>query len=864
MTNAVREQIIGTWELAGEIGTELECNQEIFLSGQAEGFLELLEEYQGAIVAIGDVIDNNMPAEEQEKIIPSLEEYCEEIYKLSLCSDKEAYMNQCAVLKSIHEKVSPLLYGIKGKKTALFLPYKYSMWDSLDSIYLAVKDDPDWEAVVMPIPYMEMDKEKDTKEWKYEGGAFVNIPIVSFKEYDITEKQFDVIYIHNPYDNYNLVTSVATEYYSAELKKHCNILVYVPYFFTGKEFPDVHLSLPPYANMDYIILPSQDAYEHMKKYVPQEKLLVLGSPKIDKMLSMSEQKQMPPAWKERIRGRKTVLYNVSLNAILNEGMRAVFKMRYIFDYFKKQSDLVLWWRPHPLMKATLKSMRPQLLGAYEEMERMFILEKIGIYDTTPDSNMAVAATDAFLGDYSSMCSLYGIEGKPIFLTDNRSLEQPTEEERRQLWPGFIGPEFYIWKWEPYHLWDGWIYFYDWTHRMFCKMSRDGQKISVICRMEEAYVMVQAFDTQEPEKTAIHFYPTDENKSGKIYHMESGTWSETERFIGIPLRKYGVISQYGEQWVICPGMEPEFVFVDEKTGKRTFYGGFEKELRKYSRMPEEKLFSGLAQYKDCIYMLSYRVNKLLEFSLETKKWRIYDIGTQRRRFSKVLFDETDFWFWAWDGSCIIQWNKKSGKTKVYDEMPDGYEAFSNIFVSPDTPAFESAFTDSKDGDIIVFPNTANMILKLNRNTGKITQWKLDLPYEEGQRKSSLYNRPGNYMALLWYDEEHILLQTAYDGSFFLVNFKTGKVEEQWTCLLPKEEYEKYRIPMEEMATRNGKDSPYYYQEQGLYCTLKDMMDYFASGADMQAERQHAASTEGIENADGTCGVKVHAYISEQLK
>ena len=866
MTNAVREQIIGTWELAREIGIELERNKEHFLSGQTEAFIELLEEYQGAVVAIGDAIDSNMSEEEQGKIIPSLEEYCEEIYKLSLCSDIEAYEKQCAALKKTHESVSVLIYGIKAKKTALFLPYKYSMWDSLESIYLAAKEDPDWETVVMPIPYVEMDKENDKKEWKYEGSAFVNIPIVSFKEYDISDKQFDVIYIHNPYDSYNLVTSVATEYYSVELKKHCKLLVYVPYFFTGREFPDVHLNLPSYANMDFIILPSDDAYEHMKKYVPQEKLLVLGSPKIDKMLSMSEQKQIPLSWKERIRGRKTVLYNVSLNAILNDGFRAILKMRYIFDYFKKQSDLVLWWRPHPLMKATLKSMRPQLLGAYEEMERMYLLEKIGIYDTTPDSNMAVAATDAFLGDYSSMCSLYGIEGKPLFLTDNYSLEEPTEEERRQLWPGFFGRGLYEWEWNPYLCGDedGYIFFYDWTHRIFGKMSRDGGTISVIRRMEEIYVKVQAFYTKQPEKMAIHFYPCDENKPGKVYHVASDTWSETDLFVGIPLHKYGMITKSGEKWIVLPDKETEFVFVDEKSGKRTYHGGFEKILRPYSQVPEENLFAGGAQYKNYVYLVSYRTNKLLEFQLETKQWKVYDICLNLRRYSTFLYDETDFWFLSWDGSCVIRWNKETGNTKVYDKMPEGYLAFSNAFVNPYTPAFRGCFTTPTMEEMFIFPNAANMILKLNKNTGEIIQWKLALPYEEGQRKSSLYNRPGNYTGVLWYDEDHFLLQTAYDGSMLVVNYKTGKVEERRNCLLPKDEYEKYRVPMEEVASRDGNASPFYYREQGLSCSLKDMMDYFASGADMQAARQHEASTEGIVNADGTCGMKVHAHISEQLK
>ena len=867
MTNAVREQIIGTWELAGEIKTELERGRERFLTEQSEEFLELLEAYQSAIVAIGDAIDQNMSEEEQKEIIPSLEEYCEEIYQLSLCGELESYMNQCAVLSNRHETVSALIYGIKTKKTALFLPYKYSMWDSLESIYLAAREDADWEAVVMPIPYVEMDKEKDTKEWKYEGAAFVNIPIVSFKEYDISDKQFDVIYIHNPYDNYNLVTSVATEFYSAELKKHCKLLVYVPYFFTGREFPAIHMELPAYENMDYIILPSQDAYEHMKKYVPQEKLLVMGSPKIDKMLFMSEQKQIPSVWKERIKGRKTVLYNVSLNAILNEGFHTILKMRYVFDYFKKQSDLVLWWRPHPLMKATLKSMRPHLLGAYEEMEKLFVREKIGIYDTTPDSNMAIAATDAFLGDYSSMCALYGVEGKPIFLTDNRSLEQPAEEERRQLWPVFLGWEFSSWEWKPFLVCDkdDFPYFYDSGHKVFGKMSRDGKQISVIRKMDECYVKIQAFDTEKPEKTTIHFYPADENKPGKVYHVASDTWSESERFMGIPLQKYGIITKYKEYWVICPGKEPEFIFIDERTGKRSYYGGFDKELLKYCQMPEENVLSGaVLQYKEYIYLLAYRVNKFIEFSLKTKKWRIYDIGKDRMRFSCFFYDERDFWFFAWDGSCIVRWNKETGNTRVFDKMPEGYSAFSNAFVGPNTSAFYSPFTNPEMEEIFIFPNTANMILKLNKITGKIEEWKIDLPYEEGQRRSSLYNRPGNYASFLWYDTEHLLMQTAYDGSIYLINYKTGKVVEKRTCLLSEKDYEKYRTPMNEMAVRNGSDSPYYFREHGLTCSLKDMMDYFASGADMQQKRQHEASTEGIANADGSCGRKIHDYIAEQMK
>ncbi|NMB42298.1 MAG: hypothetical protein GX996_10260 [Firmicutes bacterium] len=41
------------------------------------------------------------------------------------------------------------------KLEILFLPYKSSMWDSLESIWRAAKDDPSCDCYVVPIPYYD-------------------------------------------------------------------------------------------------------------------------------------------------------------------------------------------------------------------------------------------------------------------------------------------------------------------------------------------------------------------------------------------------------------------------------------------------------------------------------------------------------------------------------------------------------------------------------------------------------------------------------------------------------------------------------------------------------------------------------------
>ena len=57
-----------------------------------------------------------------------------------------------------------------------------------------------------------------------------NIEVIHYSDYDFKIRRPDVIYIHNPYDNWNHVTSVHPDYYAKNLCQFTEELVYVPYF----------------------------------------------------------------------------------------------------------------------------------------------------------------------------------------------------------------------------------------------------------------------------------------------------------------------------------------------------------------------------------------------------------------------------------------------------------------------------------------------------------------------------------------------------------------------------------------------------------------------------------------------------------
>ena len=83
------------------------------------------------------------------------------------------------------------------------------------------------------------------------------------------------------------------------------------------------------------------------------------------------------------------------------------KMQSVFAYFKEvQEDITLLWRPHPLIPNTIKSMRPVLWDKYKKIVERYRQENWGIYDDSSDMDRAIALSDGYYGDYSSIVHLY--------------------------------------------------------------------------------------------------------------------------------------------------------------------------------------------------------------------------------------------------------------------------------------------------------------------------------------------------------------------------------------------------------------------------------------------------------------------------
>ena len=342
------------------------------------------------------------------------------------------------ILVKLKEKISEF----SAKYRVLFLPYKYSMWDSLESIHEAAQKDPECEAYVMPIPYYDKDDNGNMTEMHDESDLYPkDLDVVSWREHTVDEINPDIIFIHNPYDDGNRITSIHPDYYTRKLVRDDRLVVYVPYYVSYTDDPDMLTSLG-FAGIyaDYVITQSEwyrneyerclDKYRDMGDnaraavdyYDNGHKFAVLGNPKYDKVATLAKKSYLlSDDWHDALfcgaGQRLTLLLDTTVELVLKQRGNVFEKINAVIDVVEENREMALIWRPHPLIEVTISEMAPELEETYRRtIERCRNLDNC-IFDDTPDMHRAMAWSDCFFGKYGSMLELYRHTGKPAVMLD---------------------------------------------------------------------------------------------------------------------------------------------------------------------------------------------------------------------------------------------------------------------------------------------------------------------------------------------------------------------------------------------------------------------------------------------------------------
>jgi hypothetical protein len=576
-------------------------------------------------------------------------------YKTALTSVKTH--NDISLLNNFADDFKTLLERIKFKLEFVFFTYKISMFDSFETVVRACNDDRDIEAFVVPIPYFDKNKDNTLGLMHYEDmrklPEYSDLKIVDFRSYDLKKRRPDAVFINNPYDDNNAVTTVHPDFYCENIGGYTDLLVYIPYFVTNESDDEKTMIGRHFVETtgcifsDRVFVQSENArasysfqYTDIVKYLKNaeelkahsDKFVSTGSPKFEKVIRETEASyDIPSDWAKKIYrpdgSKKTVIFfNTGITAMLyysydqtEKKVRDTYinKLESILSEFEKRDDCVLLWRPHPLMESTVKTMRPALLAEYKSIVADFLAKDFGIYDTTDDFHAAVSVSDAFFGDISSVQYLFTLCGKPSLkagyklLGDNYFIDSFVK----------IGDDFYftvrgyniLWKAgsdnkacaEAILPCDSDFFVFG-----FSGMTHNAGKIYITPENASDIII---YDIKERKATVFDYdkslMPKEQSAARKIAKFK-GVFSDNE-FIYFIGNSYPAIIKY-----------------NTLTGEKIYFTDYVKKLAFGKNSPDhngtEMLINDYDYLDGSIYLASERLKGFLKVSTKTGKTSLYKI------------------------------------------------------------------------------------------------------------------------------------------------------------------------------------------------------------------------------------------------
>ncbi|MCL2820270.1 MAG: hypothetical protein FWD38_05500 [Oscillospiraceae bacterium] len=630
---------------------------------------ELYADCQDAAINIGEFIES-IKGEDTETV-KLLEDYCELVFKASIGE---------AGIKALEKQLIRIENSVKNelrpdKIEMVFLSYKASMSDSIESIYMAAKADPTCDAYWIPIPYYEKNPDESFGKMHYEGSEFYkpNIECTDWREYNIAERRPDVIFTFSPYDAFNKLTSIHPDYYCERLRELTDMLVYVPYFVTGDDVGEDYTLCDGVLFAHKVIVQSEAIRKiYIHNYIkfeesgyssevygkPQEKILALGSPKFDAVINAKKEDfTLPEKWLKLIQNpngttKKIILFCTTLTTVMNHPEQFLIKLQHVLDIFSKRDDIVLWWRPQPPTENTYNSMYPELSSEYKSIVSNYINNAFGIFDNTPELYRAITWSDAYYGDHSSVIYLYQVTCKPIMISNINLLDAEIPFEPTCMYA--TADKF----------WFSVRYF----NALFC-MDKKDWKLELVGSVPDEEDFINKYNTSlyytpVERNNSLYFPPRLANEIA-VMSLKNNTFSKVKTQKSDPEptdRMFLAAISYENYIFFTPLLFPAIVRLDIITSEITYHDDWLRSLSKLSH-DEAVGYFGLPCLIDNSIWLAYRQsNVIIEFCIITNKSIVHEVGNKNYRYSNVCFDGEAIWASPIRNTKtpLIKWNPRNGE------------------------------------------------------------------------------------------------------------------------------------------------------------------------------------------------------------
>lgn len=831
-----KKKVIRIFDTIEELFKKVENKNEDYL-------FSALQDIQDAVITVGEQLEKELDA--PREIISHLELFCELLYLLSQSSkQKEKYLTE---LSKELAYVRVTIKNMAAPYQVVFFPYKAEMWDSLESIWIACNENPLCDCKVVPIPYYHFDSRKDKWVYSHEIDKFPEyVPVLDYRDYSLDEKP-EAAFIHNPYDQYNYVTRVHSDYYSSNLINYAKKLFYVPYYVKSGFVSPTHKMLPVYFYADYLVVQSESFKYGLRDFDYYNNAIVLGSPKLDRIIRLSkEEKNIPREWNAVIQNKKAVMLNTSLAEFLRDGDAYLQKLAYIFDIVRQREDVALIWRPHPLLQSTIESMRPHLLDVYLDLKKRFEEEEIGVFDDTPDIGNTVAISDAYIGEISSsVTNLFQAVGKPLY-TLNNYITAPFEREQCQSATLIDCVKI-----------DNILYCILENHTGIFATSNFEEELEFTASFADCAQWKRIFGALTAINKTVYISPTTANRFCH-YDVASGMFKTDKNERDEELNIQELIWNYKNKVFYASKNKKVITEYDVNKKRWTIHN---EPILALQKDVTESVISDVYDYAivdDEVWLTNLYSNRVLCFNMKSSQYQVFEIGNNDMRYSAITQDGQNLYLSNANTGSILVWNlKKKAQERNYT-MPSTFAVFGNL--DGKKMAHKKLFVF---GDVLyAIPNTANQMVKVDLVSGEVSIvaeefWSDVLIQKNGYKPQA--HGVVNFTKTI---DNLLYVQRRGDSALLSLDLLSGEYKVSYPEITKKDV---------DMWTResDGFEKAYKYttftREESKYFPFEEFLDDLVNNRFESAmECQKRATEDMAINMDGTCGEKTCQFMLEVLK
>lgn len=358
-----------------------------------------------------------------------------------LAAVKGQWKSQGTELESLLEEFAQRLpQEIDYQVRAVFLAELGQKWDSMESVYEAMRDDPRFDTVVVLTPVFRVVNRNGKQEQEVIYKDYLTakgILFLGYDQYNLEEDCPDLAFICQPYEACTL-----KEYWPETIAKHTR-LVYLNYGVTGPVFEDSAeplCRLPVHRYAWKVPGATELHFQYYSKHAVNGggNMIVTGLPKFDPMIRLkTKPAPIPEAWKPAVQGRKVIFWNTWYDPARS----SLDCFDQIAGWLQKHDDCAVIWRLHPMMHTVAKLYYPP--EVYERLQKNIAAAKAMpnmIYDDLASYETGFSCSNAQISDFSSMMFQYLLLDKPVLWIRKKGIYGPYNGEMK-------ADEYFIdWRW----------------------------------------------------------------------------------------------------------------------------------------------------------------------------------------------------------------------------------------------------------------------------------------------------------------------------------------------------------------------------------------------------------------------------------